>query len=246
MEREREILLLQQQLQLNQQQMQQQQLLLESLLQKQNAQTAINSQNDFQTPTRLLGEADEVSNSSVKDIIGVKRSISTDSSASTESSTELLLQSSSETTTFSTATTVSERKKSKQEVKQRVNLFCERLTLDEFRKRLERNLSKEVLETQLKMTFKELYVFRESFIIPLSGKVPEIVDLKDATATDLNKFTEAYMTVFVEGCNVLRVNRIIGQPAVPDTKLRKAYRNFISNCWFILGNHSSSVLLLLR
>ena len=100
MEREREILLLQQQLQLNQQQMQQQQLLLESLLQKQNAQTAINSQNDFQTPTRLLGEADEVSNSSVKDI-GVKRSISTDSSASTESSTELLLQSSSETTTFS-------------------------------------------------------------------------------------------------------------------------------------------------
>ena len=119
MEREREILLLllQQQLQLNQQQMQQQQLLLESLLQKQNAQTAINSQNDFQTPTRLLGEADEVSNSSVKDIIGVKRSISTDSSASTESSTELLLQSSSEPTTFSTAT-VSERKKSKQEVKQ--------------------------------------------------------------------------------------------------------------------------------
>ena len=240
----------------------QSQKLLMAFISKDTAKKTINSQNEYQTPTRLAEAEEDSTNGGVKDITGVKRSISvttTESStlleASLESatepstSTEPSLESLSEAPTdFSPTTIVSERKKSKKELKQtsaRVNLFCEQLTLDQFHQRLEQNLNKEVLETQLKRNFHELHEFRESFIKPLSGEVPRIVDLKDATEADLNAFTVAYKKVFVDGCNVPRVKRISGQPAVTDTEQRIAYRNFLSNCWFILGKQNCKLIALI-
>ena len=244
------------------QQLLQSQKILMAFISKDTAQKPINSQNEYQTPTRLAEAEEDSTNGGAKDITGVKRSISvttTESStlleASLESatepstSTEPSLESLSEAPTDSSPTTiVSERKKSKKELKQtsaRVNLFCEQLTLDQFHQRLEQNLNKEVLETQLKRNFHELHEFRESFIRPLSGEVPRIVDLKDATEADLNAFTVAYKKVFVDGCNVPRVKRISDQPAVKDTEQRKAYRNFLSNCWFILGKQNCKLIALI-
>lgn len=122
-----------------------------------------------------------------------------------------------------------------------MNLLHERLSPKEFLIRLETNLPRDVMNSQLKTTFSKLQTFRESFIIPLSTQVPESkqIDLNDDYTSLINmiEFKDMFRSVFIDGCNVPRIGRRKDTPVIPDTNERAAYRNFISNCWFILGNN---------
>ena len=51
------------------------------------------------------------------------------------------------------------------------------------------------------------------------------------------EFSKDYKSLFVEGCNVLRRIRGKDQEVIPDKVARTAYRNYISDCWFILGKY---------
>ena len=121
-----------------------------------------------------------------------------------------------------------------------MNLVCERLSVDQFTKRLKDRLSKDVMEKQLLRNFPRLYAFRKSYIIPLSNQISSTntsIELKDndRTGFKMDEFLKDYKSLFVQGCNVLRKVRGKDQEIIPDKAARTAYRNYISDCWFILG-----------
>ena len=121
-----------------------------------------------------------------------------------------------------------------------MNLVCERLSVDQFTKRLKDRLSKDVMEKQLLRNFPRLYAFRKSYIIPLSNQISssnKSIELKDndRTGFKMDEFSKDYKSLFVQGCNVLRKVRGKDQEIIPDKAARTAYRNYISDCWFILG-----------
>lgn len=129
-----------------------------------------------------------------------------------------------------------------QKTSPRVNLVCERLSVDQFATRLSNRLSKDVMEKQLRRTFPRLYAFRKCYIIPLSNQICSSntsIELKDIDRTGfkMDEFLKEYKSLFVEGCNVLRRIRGKDQEVIPDKEARAAYRNFISDCWFILGKY---------
>ena len=139
-----------------------------------------------------------------------------------------------------TSETGPKTKKKYQRTSPRVNLGCERLSVVEFNNRLATLLSKDVMAKQLRGTFPRLHRFRKRYIIPLSKQVSSIktpLDLNDIdrTAFNMDQFSKDYKSIFIEGCNVPRVKRLGDQEVIPDTPERIAYRNFISDCWFILG-----------
>ena len=147
----------------------------------------------------------------------------------------------SATSGTSPASAGNEKKKTKyQKTSPRVNLVCERLSVDQFTKRLKDRLSKDVMEKQLLRNFPRLYAFRKSYIIPLSNQISSTntsIELKDIDRAGFKmaEFSKDYKSLFVEGCNVLRRVRGKDQEIIPDKAARKAYRNYISDCWFILG-----------
>ena len=147
----------------------------------------------------------------------------------------------SATSGTSPASAGNEKKKTKyQKTSPRVNLVCERLSVDQFATRLNDRLSKDVMEKQLLSFFPRLYAFRKLYIIPLSNQISSSntsIELKDIDRTGFNmdEFLKDYKSLFVEGCNVLRRVRGKDQEIIPDKAARKAYRNYISDCWFILG-----------
>ena len=155
----------------------------------------------------------------------------------------------SATSGTSPATAENEKKKTNplkktkyQKTSPRVNLVCERLSVDQFATRINDRLSKDVMEKQLLRTFPRLYAFRKFYIIPLSNQISSSntsIELKDIDRTDFNmdEFLKDYKSLFVEGCNVLRRIRGKDQEVIPDKVARAAYRNFISDCWFILGKY---------
>ena len=129
-----------------------------------------------------------------------------------------------------------------QKTSPRVNLVCERLSVDQFATRLSDRLSKDVMEKQLRRTFPRLYAFRKCYIIPLSNQICSSntsIELKDIDRTGfkMDEFLKDYKSLFVEGCNVLRRIRGKDQEVIPDKEARAAYRNYISDCWFILGKY---------
>ena len=147
----------------------------------------------------------------------------------------------SATSGTSPASAGNEKKKTKyQKTSPRVNLVCERLSVDQFTKRLKDRLSKDVMEKQLLRNFPRLYAFRKSYIIPLSNQISSTntsIELKDndRTGFKMDEFLKDYKSLFVQGCNVLRKVRGKDQEIIPDKAARTAYRNYISDCWFILG-----------
>ena len=147
----------------------------------------------------------------------------------------------SATSGTSPASAGNEKKKTKyQKTSPRVNLVCERLSVDQFTKRLKDRLSKDVMEKQLLRNFPRLYAFRKSYIIPLSNQISSTntsIELKDIDRAGFKmaEFSKDYKSLFVEGCNVLRRVRGKDQEIIPDKAARTAYRNYISDCWFILG-----------
>ena len=147
----------------------------------------------------------------------------------------------SATSGTSPASAGNEKKKTKyQKTSPRVNLVCERLSVDQFTKRLKDRLSKDEMEKQLLRNFPRLYAFRKSYIIPLSNQISSTntsIELKDIDRAGFKmaEFSKDYKSLFVEGCNVLRRVRGKDQEIIPDKAARKAYRNYISDCWFILG-----------
>ena len=149
----------------------------------------------------------------------------------------------SATSGTSPATAENEKKKTKyQKTSPRVNLVCERLSVDQFATRLNDRLSKDVMEKQLLSFFPRLYAFRKLYIIPLSNQISSSntsIELKDIDRTGFNmdEFLKDYKSLFVEGCNVLRRIRGKDQEVIPDKVARTAYRNYISDCWFILGKY---------
>ena len=127
-----------------------------------------------------------------------------------------------------------------QKTSPRVNLVCERLSVAQFTTRLQDRLSKDVMEKQLLRNFPRLYAFRKSYIIPLSNQISSSntsIELKDIDRTGfkMDEFSKDYKSLFVQGCNVLRKVRGKDQEVIPDKAARTAYRNYISDCWFILG-----------
>ena len=147
----------------------------------------------------------------------------------------------SATSGTSPASAGNEKKKTKyQKTSPRVNLVCERLSVDQFTKRLKDRLSKDVMEKQLLRNFPRLYAFRKSYIIPLSNQISSTntsIELKDIDRAGFKmaEFSKDYKSLFVEGCNVLRRVRGKDQEIIPDKAAQAAYRNYISDCWFILG-----------
>lgn len=180
---------------------------------------------------------------------------SDDSSETSEpkSSMKRALTDASESSTDSSSSKSIQAKKFKffQQTCPRVNLLHERLSPKDFMLRLQTNLSVEEMNKQLKITFSPLQIFRESFIIPLSAQaqIPDskVVDLDEDYSSSINMvdFKEMYRVVFVNGCNVTRVGRKKNIPVVPDTEERTSYRNFISNCWFVLGETTNILTPLL-
>ena len=223
-----------QELQALKQQMQRMQDVL-TPLQKQSllsANTSTIVQKEYQSPAKQTTdeqeekESDESSETSEPEI-SMKRTLTDATEGSTDSSTSKSIQ--------------AKKIKSFQQTSPRVNLLHERLSPKDFMLRLQTNLSVEEMNNQLKTTFLPLQTFRERFIIPLSAQaqVPDskVIDLNEdySSAINMVEFKEMYRLVFVNGCNVTRVGRKKNTPVVPDTSEKKAYRNFISNCWFILG-----------
>lgn len=220
------------------QQMQELQALLalqqKESLQFQSANTSMIGQKEYQSPPakQTIDDQQEkesiISSETSEQETGVKRTLSEASEGSTDASTD-------------SSTSNSKKSKDFQQTFPRVNLLHERLSPKEFLIRLETNLPRDVMNSQLKTTFSKLQTFRESFIIPLSTQVPESkqIDLNDDYTSLINmiEFKDMFRSVFIDGCNVPRIGRRKDTPVIPDTNERAAYRNFISNCWFILGNN---------
>lgn len=230
-----------------QQQLQQQKLLC-ARLEGQLAQAQI--QPTISTSTSLLGisheqvqEDAERKSVSVHSSTNSKRTISecsTDSTSTENMKKRTISECSSSIS--KTSETGPKTKKKYQRTSPRVNLVCERISVDEFNKRLATLLSKNVMAKQLRGTFPRLHTFRKRYIIPLSKQVSSIknpLDLNDIdrTAFNMDQFSKDYKSIFIEGCNVLREKRLGDQEIIPDTPERIAYRNFISDCWFILGKY---------
>lgn len=211
----------------------------QSLLSANNTSTIV--QKEYQSPAKQTTDEQEE-----------KESDESLETSEPESSIKRTLTDASEGSTDSTTSKSIQAKKIKnfQQTSPRVNLLHERLSPKDFMLRLQTNLSVEEMNNQLKTTFSPLQIFRESFIIPLSAQaqVPDskVIDL-DSSSINMVEFKEMYRSVFVNGCNVTRVGRKKNTPAVPDTEERTAYRHFISNCWFVLGetiNISTSLIYL--
>ena len=201
--------------------------------QSQSANTSMIGQNEYQSPPakQTIDEQQEkesVSSETSEREVGVKRTSSEASEGSTDASTD-------------SSSSNSKKSKDFQQTFPRVNLLHERLSPKEFLIRLETNLPRDVMVSQLKTTFSQLQTFRENFIIPLSTQVPESkqIDLNDDYTSLINmiEFKDMFRSVFIDGCNVPRIGRKKDAPFIPDTNERAAYRNFISNCWFLLGNN---------
>lgn len=209
----------------------------QSLLSANNTSTIV--QNEYQSPAKQTTdeqeekESDESSETSELES-SIKRTFTDASEGSTDSSTSKSIQ--------------AKKIKNFQQTSPRVNLLHERLSPKDFMLRLQTNLSVEEMNNQLKTTFSPLQIFRESFIIPLSAQaqVPDskVIDL-DSSSINMVEFKEMYRSVFVNGCNVTRVGRKKNIPVVPDTEERTSYRNFISNCWFVLGETTTNIQTLL-
>lgn len=202
-------------------------------LQSQSANTSMIGQNEYQSPPAKQTidehqEKESVSSETSEREVGVKRTLSEASEGSTDASTD-------------SSSSNSKKSKDFQQTFPRVNLLHERLSPKEFLIRLETNLPRDVMDSQLKTTFSQLQTFRENFIIPLSTQVPESkqIDLNDDYTSLINmiEFKDMFKSVFIDGCNVPRIGRKKDAPVIPDTNERAAYRNFISNCWFLLGNN---------
>ena len=230
-----------------QQQLQQQKRLC-ARLEGQLAQAQI--QPTISTSTSLLGISHEQvqkdaerKSVSVHSTTNSKRTISecsTDSTSTENMKKRTISECSSSIS--KTSETGPKTKKKYQRTSPRVNLVCERISVDEFNKRLATLLSKNVMAKQLRGTFPRLHTFRKRYIIPLSKQVSSIknpLDLNDIdrTAFNMDQFSKDYKSIFIEGCNALREKRLGDQEIIPDTPERIAYRNFISNCWFILGKY---------
>ena len=194
--------------------------------QSQSANTSMIGQNEYQSPPAKQTidehqEKESVSSETSEREVGVKRTLSEASEGSTDASTD---------------SSSSNSKKSKD-----FQQTFPRLSPKEFLIRLETNLPRDVMDSQLKTTFSQLQTFRENFIIPLSTQVPESkqIDLNDDYTSLINmiEFKDMFRSVFIDGCNVPRIGRKKDAPVIPDTNERAAYRNFISNCWFLLGNN---------
>jgi hypothetical protein len=201
--------------------------------QSQSANTSMIGQNEYQSPPAKQTidehqEKESVSSETSEREVGVKRTLSEASEGSTDASTD-------------SSSSNSKKSKDFQQTFPRVNLLHERLSPKEFLIRLETNLPRDVMDSQLKTTFSQLQTFRENFIIPLSTQVPESkqIDLNDDYTSLINmiEFKDMFRSVFIDGCNVPRIGRKKDAPVIPDTNERAAYRNFISNCWFLLGNN---------
>ncbi len=201
--------------------------------QSQSANTSMIGQNEYQSPPakQTIDEQQEkesISSETSEQEAGVKRTLSEASEGSTDASTD-------------SSSSNSKKSKDFQQTFPRVNLLHERLSPKEFLIRLETNLPRDVMDSQLKTTFSQLQTFRENFIIPLSTQVPESkqIDLNDDYTSLINmiEFKDMFRSVFIDGCNVPRIGRKKDAPVIPDTNERAAYRNFISNCWFLLGNN---------
>jgi len=201
--------------------------------QSQSANTSMIGQNEYQSPPakQTIDEQQEkasISSEISEQEAGVKRTLSEASEGSTDASTD-------------SSSSNSKKSKDFQQTFPRVNLLHERLSPKEFLIRLETNLPRDVMDSQLKTTFSQLQTFRENFIIPLSTQVPESkqIDLNDDYTSLINmiEFKDMFRSVFIDGCNVPRIGRKKDAPVIPDTNERAAYRNFISNCWFLLGNN---------
>ena len=209
----------------------------QSLLSANNTSTIV--QNEYQSPAKQTTDEQEEKESdklleTSEPERSIKRTLTDASEGSTDSSTSKSIQ--------------AKKIKNFQQTSPRVNLLHERLSPKDFMLRLQTNLSVEEMNNQLKTTFSPLQIFRESFIIPLSAQaqVPDskVIDL-DSSSINMVEFKEMYRSVFVNGCNVTRVGRKKNIPVVPDTEERTSYRNFISNCWFVLGETTTNIQTLL-
>lgn len=209
----------------------------QSLLSANNTSTIV--QNEYQSPAKQTTDEQEEKESdksleTSEPESSIKRTFTDASEGSTDSSTSKSIQ--------------AKKIKNFQQTSPRVNLLHERLSPKDFMLRLQTNLSVEEMNNQLKTTFSPLQIFRESFIIPLSAQaqVPDskVIDL-DSSSINMVEFKEMYRSVFVNGCNVTRVGRKKNIPVVPDTEERTSYRNFISNCWFVLGETTTNIQTLL-
>ena len=210
----------------------------QSLLSANNTSTIV--QKEYQSPPAKKTTDEQEEKESDKSLetsepeSSIKRTFTDASEGSTDSSTSKSIQ--------------AKKIKNFQQTSPRVNLLHERLSPKDFMLRLQTNLSVEEMNNQLKTTFSPLQTFRESFIIPLSAQaqVPDskVIDL-DSSSINMVEFKEMYRSVFVNGCNVTRVGRKKNIPVVPDTEERTSYRNFISNCWFVLGETTTNIQTLL-
>jgi hypothetical protein len=100
-------------------------------------------------------------------------------------------------------------------------------------------LPNDVIQSNLITRFEPLSVFREKYILPLSEAYPgQEIELTTISNLDYKRFLSDYVNLFVEGCQVKRKVRKLGEKddlVSKDTKLREMFRDFFKDLWGILG-----------
>ncbi len=115
------------------------------------------------------------------------------------------------------------------------------LTPAQFENRLLDRLPNYVIQSNLITRFEALSTFREKYILPLSEAYPG-QEIKWTTISNLDyqRFLSDYVILFVEGCQVKRKVRKLGEKDdlfTRDRKLREMLREFFKDLWGILGTY---------
>lgn len=111
----------------------------------------------------------------------------------------------------------------------------------QFEDRLLDRLPNDVIQSNLITRFKPLSIFREKYILPLSEAYPgQEIELTTISNFDSQSFLSDYVILFVEGCQVKRKVRNLGEKedqVSKDTKQREMFRDFFKDLWGILGTY---------
>ena len=115
------------------------------------------------------------------------------------------------------------------------------LTPAQFEKRLLDRLPNDVIHRNIITRFEPLSMFREKYILPLSEAYPgQEIELTTISNFDHQRFLSDYVILFVEGCQVKRKVRNLGEKedqVSKDTKQREMFRDFFKDLWGILGTY---------